>query len=34
MLKQRWFVQNLDSRALTLTALGRRQLRARIGLQI
>jgi DNA-binding transcriptional ArsR family regulator len=34
VLKQRWFVQNLDSRALTLTALGRRQLRARIGLHI
>jgi DNA-binding transcriptional ArsR family regulator len=33
-LKQRWFVQDLDSRALTLTALGRRQMRARFGLQI
>jgi hypothetical protein len=34
VLKQKWFVQNLDSRALALTALGRRQLRARFGLQI
>jgi DNA-binding transcriptional ArsR family regulator len=33
-LKQEWFVQNLDSRALTLTALGRRQMQARFGLQL
>jgi DNA-binding transcriptional ArsR family regulator len=33
-LRQEWFVQNLDSRALTLTAVGRRQLQARFGLQL
>jgi len=33
-LKQEWFVQNLDSRALTLTALGRRQMQVRFGLQL
>jgi DNA-binding transcriptional ArsR family regulator len=33
-LKQEWFVQNLDSRALSVTALGRRQLQARFGLQL
>ena len=33
-LKQEWFVQNLDSRALTLTALGRRQIQARFGLEL
>jgi DNA-binding transcriptional ArsR family regulator len=33
-LKQEWFVQNLDSRALTLTAVGRRQMQARFGLQL
>lgn len=33
-LKQQWLVQNLDSRALTLTALGRRQLQARFGLKL
>ncbi len=33
-LKQEWFIQNLDSRALTLTALGRRQMQARFGLQL
>jgi DNA-binding transcriptional ArsR family regulator len=32
-LKLEWFVQNLDSRALSVTALGRRQLQARFGLQ-
>ena len=32
-LKHEWFVQNLDSRALSVTALGRRQLQARFGLQ-
>lgn len=32
-LKQQWFVQDLDSRALTLTALGRRQMQARFGLK-
>lgn len=31
-LKNEWLVQNLDSRALTLTALGRRQMQARFGL--
>jgi len=33
-LNQKWLVQALDSRALTLTALGRRQLQARFGLKI
>lgn len=33
-LKQKWFVQDLDSRALTPTSLGRRQLSARFGLRI
>jgi DNA-binding transcriptional ArsR family regulator len=33
-LKQQWFVQDLDSRALTLTAVGRRQIQARFGLKI
>jgi hypothetical protein len=33
-LKHEWFVQDLDSRALSITALGRRQLQARFGLQI
>jgi DNA-binding transcriptional ArsR family regulator len=33
-LKRQWLVQNLDSRALTLTALGRRQLQGRFGLKI
>jgi DNA-binding transcriptional ArsR family regulator len=33
-LKQQWFVQDLDSRALTLTAVGRRQMQARFGLKI
>ena len=31
-VKNEWLVQNLDSRALTLTALGRRQMQARFGL--
>jgi DNA-binding transcriptional ArsR family regulator len=31
-LKNAWLVQNLDSRALSLTALGRRQMQARFGL--
>jgi len=31
-LKKKWFVRNLDSRALTLTAAGRRQLESRFGL--
>ncbi len=31
-LKNAWLVQNLDSRELSLTALGRRQLQARFGL--
>jgi DNA-binding transcriptional ArsR family regulator len=33
-LKQKWFTQDLDSRALRVTALGRRQLEARFGIQI
>jgi hypothetical protein len=33
-LKQQWFVQDLDSRALTLTAVGRRQMQARFGLKL
>ena len=33
-LKYQWLVQDLDSRALTLTALGRRQMLARFGLKI
>lgn len=33
-LKQQWFVQDLDSRALTLTAVGRRQLQTRFGLKL
>jgi len=31
-LKRKWFVQDLDSRALRFTALGRRQLQSRFGL--
>jgi DNA-binding transcriptional ArsR family regulator len=34
MLEQQWFVQDLDSRALNLTALGHRQMLARFGLKI
>jgi DNA-binding transcriptional ArsR family regulator len=33
-LKNEWFVQDLDSRALSLTALGRRQMQSRFGLQL
>jgi hypothetical protein len=33
-LSQKWLVQDLDSRALTVTALGRRQMQARFGLKI
>jgi DNA-binding transcriptional ArsR family regulator len=33
-LKRKWFVQDLDSRALSLTSLGRRQLHARFGLAV
>jgi DNA-binding transcriptional ArsR family regulator len=33
-LNRKWLVQDLDSRALTLTALGRRQMQARFGLKI
>lgn len=33
-LSQKWFVQDLDSRALTLTAMGRRQMQTRFGLRI
>jgi DNA-binding transcriptional ArsR family regulator len=33
-LKRRWVVQELDSRALTTTSLGRREMRARFGLQV
>lgn len=34
MLERKWFVQDLDSRALTLTAAGRRQLRIRFALEL
>jgi len=34
VLKRRWVVQDLDSRALALTALGRREMRTRFGLRI
>jgi DNA-binding transcriptional ArsR family regulator len=33
-LERNWFVQDLDSRALRITAAGRRQLRARFGLDL
>jgi DNA-binding transcriptional ArsR family regulator len=33
-LERRWFVQDLDSRALRITPAGRRQLRARFGLEL
>ena len=33
-LERKWFVQDLDSRALRITAAGRRQLRARFGLDL
>jgi DNA-binding transcriptional ArsR family regulator len=33
-LERKWFVQDLDSRALRLTPAGRRQLRARFGLDL
>ena len=33
-LIRRWFVRDLDSRALTLTAAGRRHLQARFGLRV
>jgi DNA-binding transcriptional ArsR family regulator len=33
-LRQKWFVQDLDSRALTLTTAGRRHLQSRFGLRI
>jgi DNA-binding transcriptional ArsR family regulator len=33
-LKQKWFLQDLDSRALRLTAMGRRHLQTRFGLQV
>jgi DNA-binding transcriptional ArsR family regulator len=33
-LERKWFVQDLDSRALRLTSAGRRQLRARFGLDL
>lgn len=33
-LKQKWLVQDLDSRALTLTGLGRHQMHMRFGLKI
>jgi DNA-binding transcriptional ArsR family regulator len=34
VLKKKWFVQDLDSRALRLTALGRRQMQARFGIAV
>ena len=33
-LKQKWFVQDLDSRALRLTSLGRRHMQAKFGIEI
>jgi DNA-binding transcriptional ArsR family regulator len=33
-LKRRWVIRDLDSRALTLTSTGRRDLRARVGLDL
>jgi DNA-binding transcriptional ArsR family regulator len=33
-LERKWFVQDLDSRALRITAAGQRQLRARFGLDL
>jgi DNA-binding transcriptional ArsR family regulator len=33
-LKRRWVVQDLDSRALGVTSLGRREMLARLGLQV
>ncbi|MGX9865410.1 ArsR/SmtB family transcription factor [Pseudomonas moraviensis] len=33
-LKRKWVTQDLDSRALTLTTLGRRQISARFGLEL
>jgi len=33
-LKRRWVVQDLDSRALAVTALGRREIRARFGVEV
>jgi len=34
VLKRKWLVEELDSRALSLTTLGRRELLARFGLQV
>ncbi len=34
VLNKKWVVQDLDSRALTITNLGRREIRARFGIQI
>ena len=33
-LKRKWVVQDLDSRALDVTTLGRREMLARFGLQV
>jgi DNA-binding transcriptional ArsR family regulator len=33
-LKRRWVTQDLDSRALSVTSLGRREMQARLGVQI
>jgi hypothetical protein len=33
-LKKRWVTQDLDSRALSITKLGRRELLSRFGLQV
>jgi DNA-binding transcriptional ArsR family regulator len=33
-LRQKWFVQDLDSRALRLTSLGRRQMQAKFAIEI
>jgi hypothetical protein len=34
VLRRKWFVQDLDSRALRLTSLGRRQLQVKFGIEI
>jgi DNA-binding transcriptional ArsR family regulator len=34
VLTQKWFVRELDSRALRLTSLGRRQMRAKFGIEL
>jgi hypothetical protein len=34
MLKRKWVAQDLDSRALRLTSLGRREMTSRFGLRV